>query len=252
MYLCDNQSLWSAISRSISWLTHEILTKLVNATNGYAFCKNANDWTALDASELKRYFAIIIYMGIVQRPSRKSYWGGGNFGDSFVPNIMSRNRFFDITLNLHWTNTTNMSEEERKQKNKQDGFWTIECFLSALSANFRYYYRCGQCIFFKGRHRCRCYNPKKPNKWHLKAFCLNDSSSGYLWDFFMYRGKDEQRPDGVPAALWPVMKLTDDESLHGKWHVLALDNWYTSIGAVNEVFNFTKRMKGCTLLGRLR
>lgn len=38
------------------------------------------------------------------------------------------------------------------------------------------------------------------------------------------------------------MKLTDDERLYGKWHVLALDNWYTRIGAVNEVFNSTKRM----------
>jgi len=37
-------------------------------------------------------------------------------------------------------------------------------------------------IAFKGRHRCKRYNPNKPDKWHLKSYCLNDSETGYHWN----------------------------------------------------------------------
>jgi hypothetical protein len=68
----------------------------------------------------------------------------------------------------------------------------------------------------------------KPNKWHFKAFCLNDDATEYLSNFFLYRRRDEQRPAGMPATLFPVIKLTEPIMYHGKGHIMALDNWYTS------------------------
>jgi hypothetical protein len=226
-----------------------ILETFVRETNQYAIGTNCRNWTALTVAELKVYFALTLYMGIVRRPSRRMYWIGGIYGDPFVTKTMKRVRFFQISSNLHWIDTSNITPETRKNRNKADGYWTVDEFLNSLCYNFKYYYKCGQCInidemciFFKGRHRCRCYNPKKPNKWHLKAYCLNDSKSGYLWDFFMYRGKDENRPANVSATHWPVKKLTEDSRLHKKNHVLATDNWYTSIPVLREVCNATKDM----------
>lgn len=43
--------------------------------------------------------------------------------------------------------------------------------------------------------------------------------------------------------------MTEIEILHGKNHVLAIDNWYTSIEAVNEVHNARKQME---VLGTIR
>lgn len=121
--------------------------------------------------------------------------------------------------------------------------------MQSFSTSFRHYYLCGReididemCIHFKGRHRCKCYNPNKPHKWHFKAYCLNCSKTGYLSNFFMYRGKDEQRPAGMSATTYPVHKLTDHEDYHGKDHLLAIDNWYTSIPVAKLVKSEPRRM----------
>jgi hypothetical protein len=48
----------------------------------------------------------------------------------------------------------------------------------------------------------------------------------------MYRGKDEARPTDVAATMWPVVQLADNACYYWKGHVLALDNWYTSIEVI--------------------
>lgn len=154
--------------------TDVILNKFVTETNAYAAGKGIKKWTNLSTVELKNYFSIILYMGIVQRPGRSMYWDDKINGDEFVKSVMKHWRFKQISSCLHWLDTSQVPVNVRISRNKIDGFWTIEEFLRALSENFKHYYQCGQCInidemcvFFKGRHRCRCYNPKKPNKWHL-------------------------------------------------------------------------------------
>eukprot|EP01038_Epipyxis_sp_PR26KG_P007783 gene7783-10573_t len=99
-------------------------------------------------------------MGVVQRPSLKMYWVQDPlFKDSFVPNAMSRDRFLDILYNIHWLDATQMTPAERAQRNRADGFWTVEEFLQLLGENFANYFECGRilsidemAIFFKGRH----------------------------------------------------------------------------------------------------
>ena len=92
-----------------------------------------------------------------------------------------------------------------------------------------------QCIPFKGRHKCKCYNPKKPETFHFKAFGLNDAITGYLSNFYLYGGKAENRPADVPATLWPLKKLLLYAQYISKNHILATDNWYSSILAAEFV-----------------
>ena len=222
--------------------TGEILDQFVTSTNAYVRAQAKPAWPPnkdVTALELKKYFGLSLYMGIVQLPDRKMHWETGIFGGNFPARVKSRKRFCDISYNLHWLDTSNVSPAERAERNKADGFWTVSTFLLLLLQNFQAYYRCGKylsvdemCIFFKGRHRCRCYNPNKPNKWHLKAYCLNCADTGYLSNFFMYAGKDEERPDDLPATVYPVVKLTEPSIYHGKGHVMCTDNWYTSIDLV--------------------
>ena len=120
--------------------------------------------------------------------------------------------------------------------NQNDGFWAVAPFCDQLSEKFHHYYKCGQfmdvdemCIFYKGRHRCRVFNPLKPNKYHLKAFCLNCSKTGYTKKFYMYRGKDETRPAGVTAMEYPVQKLCANAGFNHRGFIIGLDNWYTSL-----------------------
>ena len=73
--------------------------------------------------------------------------------------------------NLLWLDNSQMSGEERARRNKADGFWSVESYLEKLKKNFQKYYEPKRylsidemCIHFKGRMRCKCYNPNKPNK----------------------------------------------------------------------------------------
>ena len=229
-----------------------MLQTFVDGTNSFARNEGL-DFKPVDMEELKKFFAIILYIGVVKMPEIVMFWSKNSiFRNEVVHRIMSRNRFEAIASNLHWLDASGISAEERKRRNKADGFWTISSFLDDLAGNFRKYYECGQkisidemAIFFKVRHRCRCYNPSKPNKWHFKAYCLNDADTGYLSNFFMYRGKDERRPADMPATLYPVMELCKHPCYHNKQHLLATDNWYTQLELLIRLHNPPYNMNVC-------
>ena len=239
--------------------TDEMIDRFVTETNSYVAKNVKPAWTPdnnLTRDELKKYFGITLYMGISIRPNRRMYWSRGFFGDAFISRLMSRDRFAKISTNLHWLDTFDVSPEERLQKNIEDSFWSIAGFIETLAENCMKYYKCGRfisidemCIAFKGRHRAKVYNPSKPFKWHLKAFCLNDAKTGYLWNFFMYRGKDERRPPDVPATLYPCIKLTEPTDLHDQDHCTTVDNLYGQIlaaklfGSNPRLMDFAMTMK---------
>jgi len=124
--------------------TEAILQRFVtNNSNSFAMNQtnyNADKFVPFVIDDLRKYFAILLYMGIVERPDMKSYWQLDEFGDVFVRRIMPRRRFMEIQSNLHWTDASDVSEQERKNKNRADGFWTVKEFLEILSANFQLYH----------------------------------------------------------------------------------------------------------------
>jgi hypothetical protein len=148
---------------------------------------------------------------------------------------MSRNRFQQLIAYLHHLDLGNKTPSQRLEMKNNDPFYLVTPFLDFLSDRFAYYYRCGDfididemCIKFKGRHKCRFYNPNKPYKWHFKAFCLNDRN-GYLHRFYMYRGKEFDRREHLPSSAVPVRKLTTYAEYHDRNHLLSTDNWFTSL-----------------------
>ena len=126
----------------------------------------------------------------------RSYWSQDlRYSDAFVKRAFTRDRFEYVKSFLHIVKPHEFSAQELKDKQKDDPFWRLEPLLWHLGNLYQHYFQCGQdfdidemCIGFKGRHIARCYNPKNLNKWHLKAFCLNDSDTGYLHRFYMYQG----------------------------------------------------------------
>jgi len=218
--------------------TPAIFKQFVDNTNEYAINTRIKNWTTLTTAELKSFFSIVAYLGLARFPSRDWGWYD-DVGSKFCYGSMTKFRFELILKALHWEDTSKLSAEERYAKNNADPFWQVSTFTDQLSENFQKCYDCGQriaidemAIGFKGHHRCKCYNDKKPCKWHFKAFCLNDSETFYLWKFYLYRGKDEERENNIPATEWPVRKLLDGGKFFHLNHVLATDNWYTSIALV--------------------
>ena len=153
-------------------------------------------WRPTNRSEIYRLFGVLMHMGMKRQPSMRCYWSNdARFTDPFVKNCFTRDRFEMLKKCLHVVNTTEMLPPEIKKRQKDDCFWRVSPFLDHLSEMYARYFVCNQdfdidemSIGFKGKHVARCYNPNKPEKWHLQAFCLNDSSTGYLHRFYMYQG----------------------------------------------------------------
>jgi hypothetical protein len=132
-------------------------------------------------------------MGLKRQLTMRSYWTQDpRYSDAFVKKCFPRQRFEDIKFSLHIVQPQLFSQQEQTNLQKEDPFWRITPLLDHLSAKYQEHFRCididEMCIGFKGKHIARCNNPNKPEKWHLKAFCLNDSQTGYLHRFYMYQG----------------------------------------------------------------
>jgi hypothetical protein len=79
------------------------------------------------------------------------------------------------------------------------------------------------------------YMPKKPKKWGIKVWCLVDSITRYIANFYIYCGKSISilecpQPSRAKASLghFVVMELT--RGLEDKNHVVTIDNYFMSIG----------------------
>ncbi len=223
--------------------TDEIMNTFVTQTNNYGR-KSLNKWKDTSIDELFRLFAIIFYMGLVRQPTIRSYWSTRNhrswlfYGNNFVPLVMSLQRFETLMAAFHYIDVVDRTTQSAQSSAPVDPLALVNPFLKKLASNYSHYSQCGQfmdidemCIKFKGRHKLRQYNAKKPNKWHFKVYCLNNSD-GYLQDFIMFEGGFSNRDDDIAASLHPINVLTKDPKFHGKNHILCIDNWYTSVEAL--------------------
>jgi hypothetical protein len=217
--------------------TDEICEKFVEETNKFARHVGRHDWIDLTLHEFHRFIAIVLYMGVVNIGERRAYWRLGIFEQGWFRGVgISTRRFDEIVSCLHFFDRTQLTEQELVVLRRQNPFFAVDGFILMLTDKYKEYYNLGRMfdidemsIYFKGRHICRCYNPNKPEKWHFKAFALNCATTGYSWDLYLYHGAAEVRPPGVSATSYPIRKLTAHPKLHNKNHIIAMDNWYTSI-----------------------
>ncbi len=230
----------SAIDCLLCYFTTPIMFEFVNSTNSFGKLF-LNKWKDTILSEFMIFFAIILSLGIMRFPNRDIIWESVNFGSSWIRNLMTQRRFSDLLRAWHYEDYSKYTSNEIGELKKRDPFWSVKTISKIIANAFQNVFHCGQLLDvdeqtvpWKGRHRCRCYNPNKPDKWHFKIFALNDSNTGYMTNFYLYEGAAENR-DGVSATLYPIIKLLNHDIYKGKRHIVATDNWYTSIDALKFV-----------------
>ena len=124
-----------------------------------------------------------------------------------------------------------------------DKLFKVRPFLDMMDKNFKHSYKCGRdlsfdegCCPFKGRLKFKCYNPSKPNKWHIKIFEVSDARTGYVVGLDIYTGKNSTECTKIAKTLDPdcnqttkiVVGLMQKCNLLGKGHHVYLDNYYCS------------------------
>ncbi len=198
--------------------------------------RRLQNWKAVTVPEMKMFFSISSFLGVVKIQSRKEAWSRTSiFGQQFLHGCMSLVRFEAIVSCLHYEDSWTMGEEALKEKNERDCFWQVHGLVDHVTRQAKIYWQMGRKISvdeavipFKGRHKGRCYNPSKPAKYHFKTFAMNDAETGYQYHSYFYRGKEEARPADVPATMWPVVTMVrQSPEVHHVGHVLVTDNWYT-------------------------
>lgn len=231
------------------FLTDRIMTTFVDSSNAYARATKKTvkhkKWWDITINEMWCFIGLILFLGTISIPDRRDFWDvRSKYYNSFIANSMDLYRFEAILSVFHWENTAAYSTQQKHEKSKEDSFYMIEGFLQELCGLFQKYFDCGQDIDVdeqgipaKCFHTAIQYNKDKPFKWFFKNFCLNDAQTKYLYNFFLYRGKDEQRSSDCPATAHPVLKLSNKEDLFNKGHIMHVDNWFNSPYLAESLFS---------------
>lgn len=240
------------------WSDHIMDTFIVN-TNQYAVNIGKARWKDVTKKELYGFFAIVLFSGMCRIPIRRQYWDttDNKFYSKFVHQIMTRSRFEAILSCLHWTDTSMLSPAVKQARNQEDCFWRLSSFMDILCQNFRDHWQCHQNmdvdeqgIPAKCYHSAIQYNGDKPYKWFFKIYALNDSETGYLHNFFAFRGAQRHRAD-VSASAAPVVLLTEPVEYHDKNHVMWLDNYFTGMKLFNLLMTIGIHAAGTVRTNRI-
>ena len=190
---------------------------------------------SVTVDELKRFFGIVLYMGIHKLPNRRMYWG--NF--TSVPGTsttMTRNRFDEILSILHFNDNNTALSVASLNHNK---LYKVHPIIDHFRTVFKEVVIPETCraidemmIPFKGHHGAKMYMPKKPVKWGYKLLC-RARVSGYVYDFEVVGGIDAKGP---PKNLKSSFTLGESENvvlhltnvLEQNKHKVFFDNLFAS------------------------
>ena len=132
-------------------------------------------WKDTNEDELKLFFALVIAMGLVVKPTLEDYWSLDEVLETpFFGTVMTRNRFELIFKFLH------AADNEKAKKRGEDGYDPV---YRIREMNNRYLDRCRNvyvperdlaldeaAMLWKGHISYRVYNPKKPAKFGVKIY----------------------------------------------------------------------------------
>lgn len=166
----------------------------------------------------------------------------------FFGRYMSKNIFQLLLSNLHIAND---DLNPRRGQPGHDPLHKIRPFISMCEKNFGNVYRPQRelsfdegCCAWKGRLTFKCYNPSKPNKFHIKLFQICEADSGYISGFEVYSGKGGAScSDNAPVldqsctrTTKLVVGLLDKTNLLNKGMHIYMDNYYSSPELMMELW----------------
>lgn len=174
---------------------------------------------------MKKFFAIVIAIGIMNAPQIKLYWYKNSiFHNEFISKIMPRDKFLLILKCWHFANNLEDSGEDKLFK--------IRPLLGPTVNSFQKYIVPGKnliidesMIHWRGRLGFRQYIKNKRHKYGVKLYKLC-SVSGYILNFKIYTGRgDSSSGVGHAEAIINILM----HPFYGQGRILFCDNFYTNV-----------------------
>uniref|UniRef100_A0A2A4J9R0 PiggyBac transposable element-derived protein domain-containing protein n=1 Tax=Heliothis virescens TaxID=7102 RepID=A0A2A4J9R0_HELVI len=167
--------------------------KMLKDQNKFLPTIRLHRWIPTDRSEMISFLAIIILQGLYPLPEEESYFRFNGFGTMpYFSKIMSYNRFLLIKSLIHFVDNETITEHSRLCK--------IQPVTDYFNEKFSSMYYPSQDIVidesllkWHGRLGFAQKILSKAAQVGVKTYELCESSSGYLWKFFIYAGKDKTR-----------------------------------------------------------
>ncbi|CAH2319774.1 Hypothetical predicted protein [Pelobates cultripes] len=205
-----------------------------------------NMWHPTDVAEMRKFWALTLVMGIVKKPSIRSYWCKHPIlATPLFSGVMKRDRYEQMLRFLHFNDNT---LSPPRNDPLFDRLYKIRPFIQLLSDKFSQNYVPNEniCIDeslmkFKGTLLFKQYIPSKRSRYSIKLFKLCESTTGYIWAFRIYQGNvSKLDPPGCPDSVGTNGKIVWDLILPllNKGYKLWVDNYYTSIALFQNLSCF--------------
>jgi hypothetical protein len=234
---------------------------LVDQTNLYAWerqCEKAIEGgvTAafepdfeIEQQEMEAYLGTHMLMGTFPLVDLADYWHI-KYGMECVREVFSRNRFMEISSNLHVVDNATKVD---KTDPAYDKAWKVAPLYDVLNATWATCHHCGQYVTvdegmvkMKNHIGFLQYNPSKPIKRGVKSWKAACSTCGFCVCEKIYTGK--QREGDVDVAeqsrLGTRAVLSVTGGLTGKWRTIVTDNFFTSIQLADKLWSLKTLLLG--------
>ena len=202
-----------------------------------------------DATEMRKFIALIMLMGIVKKPEMNMYWSTSPLiCTPLFSQVMKRNRFFAIMQFWHFCDPSTSVPLAAPT----DKMYKIRSVIDHLQQKFESTIIPEQnlaldeeLLLFKGRLGFRQYMPLKRSRFRVKVFCVCESSTAYVYKFRVYGGKNAPNDDmhaTLPNDL-PRFGITDKlvifmlNNLLDFGHTVYMDNFYNNVALANYLFS---------------
>lgn len=234
------------------FLTNEIIDLIVVETNRNAeqfLSKNQLTkssrfvkWVPTEAKEIKKFFGLLIWMGLVQMPTLEDYWSQNiRYKTNVAQKTMSRNRFQSILRFLHF------SDDEKAPNNDKIKTYKVRHLINKIVENFQmamepeeYLAVDETMIPFRGRIIYRQYTPEKIDKYIGVKLCKLCGTNGYTYNLKIYGGNSQVNRRGVGCRI--VLDLSHRYLNVGR--TIVTDNYYTSMDLAYELLKNNTHLVG--------
>jgi hypothetical protein len=226
------------------FFSKELVNTIVRETNRYAeqFLRGrelavrstARAWKPVTEGDIYIVLGLFMLMGIVQKPTLRSYFSTKRvISTPGFKDVITRERLEIICKFLHFSDNETVSNFEGPVK-----LFKIFPVILHLNNKFQELYLPNKDIsidesltLWKGRLSFKQYLPLKASKFGIKTYELCDSTTGYLWSFLVYTGKDTKLDSPLITADTPkttaiVLKLIEPLLKQGR--TVWMDNFYNS------------------------
>ena len=141
---------------------------------------------------MKVFVAHLIVMGILKKYSLEQYGVEAAFSTCHFLATTCPEIIFKTSCGI-FTSVIQIRPTHRREKQPMILCFWLGQWFDMMQRNFHTKYRPGKELSldesmcpFKGRVHFKSYNPKKPNRFHIKLFMVSEPSTGYICGFEVY------------------------------------------------------------------